>query len=48
VFINGRQLHMMDVAALMQITQVYQGRWWVDAQGNFGAEGGPRRSAVCA
>ena len=41
VFINGRELHLMDVAGLMQITQVYRGRWWVDAQGNFGAEGGP-------
>jgi hypothetical protein len=41
VFINGRELHLLDVAGLMQITQVYRGRWWVDAQGNFGAEGGP-------
>jgi hypothetical protein len=41
VFINGRELHAMDVAALMRITPVYQGRWWVDAQGTFGAEGGP-------
>jgi hypothetical protein len=41
VVINGRELPMQDVAALMQITQVYRGRWWVDAQGNFGAEGGP-------
>lgn len=41
VFINGRQLDMQDVAALTQITPVYRGRWWVDARGNFGAEGGP-------
>ncbi len=41
VFINGRELHQLDVAALMRITPVYQGRWWVDAQGTFGAEGGP-------
>jgi hypothetical protein len=41
VFINGRELHALDVAGLMQITPVYQGRWWVDALGNFGAEGGP-------
>ena len=41
VFINGRQLHLLDVAALMQITPVYRGRWWVDARGNVGPEGGP-------
>jgi hypothetical protein len=41
VFVNGRELHLQDVAALMQIMPVYRGRWWVDAQGNFGAEGGP-------
>lgn len=41
VFVNGRELPMQDVAGLMQITPVYRGRWWVDALGNFGAEGGP-------
>lgn len=41
VFINGRELHMNDVMALMQFVQVQRGRWWVDAWGNFGAEGGP-------
>jgi hypothetical protein len=41
VFINGRELHTMDVAALMRLGPVYQGRWWVDAQGTFGLEGGP-------
>jgi hypothetical protein len=41
VFINGRELHMLDVAALQQITPVFQGRYWVDAQGNIGLEGGP-------
>jgi len=40
VFVNGRELHMMDVQALMQIVQVQRGRWWLDAQGNFGPEGG--------
>jgi hypothetical protein len=40
VFINGRELHQQDVAALTQITPVYPGRWWVDASGSFGAEGG--------
>jgi hypothetical protein len=41
VFINGRELHLLDVVALQQITPVYQGRYWVDAQGNIGLEGGP-------
>jgi hypothetical protein len=41
VFINGRELNQQDVGALMQITPVYRGRWWVDAMGSFGAEGGP-------
>jgi hypothetical protein len=41
VFINGRELHQQDVMALMRITPVYQGRWWVDSRGTFGAEGGP-------
>jgi len=41
VFINGRELHPLDVQALMQIVQVQRGRWWVDGQGNFGPEGGP-------
>ncbi len=41
VFVNGRQLHQYDVIALMQLGPVYQGRYWVDANGNFGLEGGP-------
>jgi len=41
VFFNGRELHVLDVVALQQITPVYQGRFWVDAQGNIGLEGGP-------
>jgi hypothetical protein len=41
VFINGRELHQMDVLALMQFLQVQRGRWWVDGQGYFGPEGGP-------
>lgn len=42
VFINGRQLHMMDVVGLQQlIGAVYPGRYWVDAYGNAGYEGGP-------
>lgn len=42
VFVNGRELHPYDVMRLQQLVgQVYQGRWWVDAQGNFGQENGP-------
>lgn len=41
VFINGRELHPLDVAALSQFVQVMRGRWWVNAQGYFGPEGGP-------
>ena len=41
VFINGRQLPMQDVLALQQLTPVYPGRYWLDAYGNVGFEGGP-------
>ena len=42
VFVNGRELHPVDVLGLQQlIGQVWPGRWWVDAQGNYGLEGGP-------
>jgi hypothetical protein len=42
VFINGRELHYLDVLALQQLViQVLPGRYWVDAQGYCGYEGGP-------
>jgi hypothetical protein len=42
VFINGRELHPADVAGLRQLVgQVWPGRWFVDAQGNYGPAGGP-------
>lgn len=41
VFINGRQLHRVDVARLAQIGPVYPGRCWMDALGNIGIEGQP-------
>jgi hypothetical protein len=41
VFVNGRELHPRDVAALRTFTTVVPGRYWVDAQGNGGHEGGP-------
>jgi hypothetical protein len=43
VFINGRELHLYDVLSLQQLVYPYpvlQGRYWVDAHGNFGYEGG--------
>lgn len=41
VFINGRELHRLDVAALRRLGPVFPGRYWVDRYGNFGWEGGP-------
>jgi hypothetical protein len=44
VFINGRELHIYDVLSLQQLVNPYSvmpGRYWVDAYGNFGYEGGP-------
>ena len=42
VIINGRELHQEDVAALRQLTPyVLPGRYWVDARGIGGYEGGP-------
>jgi len=41
VFINGRHLHLYDVLALQRFMPVYPGRYWTDANGNFGYEGGP-------
>jgi hypothetical protein len=41
VFINGRQIHEVDKIALSQLGPVIPGRYWVDALGNCGYEGGP-------
>lgn len=42
VFINGRQLHVRDVASLRPLVgTVLPGRYWMDASGNVGVEGGP-------
>jgi hypothetical protein len=41
IFINGREIHVQDQLALQQIFGVtYPGRYWLDAQGNLGVEGG--------
>jgi hypothetical protein len=41
VFINGREIHPMDLQALCQLIPVGPGRYWVDAWGNAGYEGMP-------
>jgi hypothetical protein len=41
VFINGRELHPIDVAILSQLGPVLRGRYWLEANGYFGVEGGP-------
>ena len=54
IFVNGRELHPFDVAALIAIYgQAWPGRWWVNGGGDFGPEGGPaignlRRAAAAA
>jgi hypothetical protein len=42
VFINGRELHPVDVQGLQALVgQVLPGRYWLDGQGYAGYEGGP-------
>jgi hypothetical protein len=41
VYVNGRQLHRLDVLALQRCTQVLPGRYWVAANGVGGYEGAP-------
>ena len=41
VFINGREIHPTDVMTLSSFMLVFPGRYWADANGNFGFEGGP-------
>ena len=51
VFVNGRQLHPPDVAALSRCTTVTPGRYWVAANGVGGYENGPAffdLAALCA
>jgi len=45
VFVNGRELASIEVAGLQQAcgTPVMRGRYWVNAQGLGGFEGGPAR-----
>lgn len=41
VFVNGRSLHPLDIAALSRFLNVTPGRFWLDDKGYFGYEGGP-------
>jgi hypothetical protein len=42
ILINGREVHVLDQQALQQIFgTTIPGRYWMDAQGNIGLEGGP-------
>ncbi len=42
VFVNGRELHLLDLRALQQITgPIVPGRYFITAQGLAGYEGGP-------
>jgi hypothetical protein len=41
VFVNGRELHQLDVQAVRRCTQTVPGRYWVAANGIGGYEGGP-------
>ena len=42
IFINGREIHPLDQQGLQQLFGItYRGRYWLDARGNLGVEGGP-------
>lgn len=41
VFVNGRELHPLDVQGLSRYGPVLPGRYWWDGAGNVGREGGP-------
>jgi hypothetical protein len=41
VFVNGRELHPLDVQALSALGPVYPGRYWLRFDGYYGLEGGP-------
>src|SRR5690349_1992459 len=42
VFVNGRELHAYDVAALSRLGPVWRGHYWLDGNGDYGLEFGPR------
>ena len=39
VFVNGREIHVADYVALSRLGQILPGRYWLDANGNWGVEG---------
>lgn len=39
VFVNGREIHVADYLALSRLGQILPGRYWLDANGNWGVEG---------
>lgn len=39
VFVNGRELHLADCQALSRLGAILPGRYWLDANGNWGVEG---------
>ncbi|MFH2012861.1 MAG: hypothetical protein ABIJ37_09220 [Pseudomonadota bacterium] len=42
IFINGREIHPLDQQGLQKLFGItYTGKYWLDAQGNLGVEGGP-------
>jgi hypothetical protein len=41
VFVNGRELHPLDVQGLATLGPVIPGRYWWDGAGNVGVENGP-------
>ena len=41
MFVNGRELHPIDVQGLSQVVPVMPGRYWWDPAGNVGQDGGP-------
>jgi hypothetical protein len=48
VVVNGRELHLTEVMALSQLGPVLPGRYWLDASGNYGYEGGSRMGNLYA
>jgi hypothetical protein len=39
VFLNGRELTVIEAGFLAQLIPIVEGRYWLDANGNFGVEG---------
>jgi hypothetical protein len=48
VFVNDRELDTQDAATLGSLIDLRPGRYWIDAHGDFGPEGGPRSGNLVA